>query len=1038
MDKVSDIKAEQDKNIAESFQYLTNYKPNVLPEARKITKVKNNQLEPNDLVLFRIDKITFEEDAPRQEALENVFAALRHCPGINFIYLILGDENGVNFYFGLSKDVEAGNDGHILNLGTDILKSSLEGNFRGSSVSYMEPAETRRIMDSLIPPSKNMFYATMDGVPGISKDDSKKNFQSVDRLVDVMLGGTFGFMVIAHPVSIDEILTIENDLYSIYDRISFAAKQSIQYGSNQSEQTGSSETYGISISDNEGYSDTEGTSAGRDEGTNSSKGTSEQVTTQTSSSSGKSKMEGTNDSRGESRSSNSGETKSKAHNISVDTSSNESISTNVNEQNGESTTVTMDYAHKNMQEWMKYFDEVILPRLDYGYGKGIFITSSLIWADNERYLTKLGNTATALFAGDKGNRIRFTVIPLAKDNNYLKALRLFQQPVQEKPLIKGSDDWKREIIFSHTYLPDNKDQCCFYFGSWMSVKELAVMAGIPQKEVVGLQLKEEVEFGLNVQNQLIGKEKKEKLVVSKDEINLGRLVVSGNEKEIPVNIRKADLDRHIFVTGVTGAGKTTTCQSLIIDSGWPFLIIEPAKTEYRRLRDMEEFREKKIHIFTIGSNTAVFKLNPFQFSEGDNITSRVDMVKASIEAAFDMEAAIPQIIEQSIYDSYREKGWNTNTNKNSKYPNNAFAPDVYSFPTMSDVLRNVSTSVEKHGFDTRLRDEYIGSIKARLQGLILGSKGVMLNCCHSIDFDKLLDMNVIIEMEELRDSGQKSLVMGFVLINLLEAIRRRFKNTNDKKHHHITLIEEAHRLLSKPQPGDTNKQHGVETFTDMLAEIRKYGESLIIADQIPNKLTPEVLKNTNTKIVHRLFAQDDKDAIGNTMSLTEEQRNFLSNLEVGRAIVFNGNWPKAVQVQINQSTDTSEPSNPTDDDLKKDNLDFYIEHWDQGIVDYSNLYGHKPSPEEMEFLLGLRSNSELEDAVLELKEKENKDNKRLEPLTNLYNKVNNKDTLFTVLAAVFYKNCKEGEGIFLRKAFECRVRGEKIDGETVDFLENHL
>ncbi len=68
----------------------------------------------------------------------------------------------------------------------------------------------------------------------------------------------------------------------------------------------------------------------------------------------------------------------------------------------------------------------------------------------------------------------------------------------------------------------------------------------------------------------------------------------------------------------------------------------------------------------------------------------------------------------------------------------------------------------------------------------------------------------------------------------------------------------------------------------MLAEIRKYGESLIIVDQIPNKLTSEVLKNTNTKIVHRLFAIDDKEAIGNTMALTDEQKNFLSRLEVGR------------------------------------------------------------------------------------------------------------------------------------------------------------
>ncbi len=97
----------------------------------------------------------------------------------------------------------------------------------------------------------------------------------------------------------------------------------------------------------------------------------------------------------------------------------------------------------------------------------------------------------------------------------------------------------------------------------------------------------------------------------------------------------------------------------------------------------------------------------------------------------------------------------------------------------------------------------------------------------------------------------------------------------------------------------------MESFTDMLAEVRKYGESLIIVDQIPNKLTSEVLKNTNTKIVHRLFAQDDKEAIGNTMALEDEQKNFLSHLETGRAIVSNPDFLKPIQVQITPQTDTS-------------------------------------------------------------------------------------------------------------------------------------
>ena len=101
-------------------------------------------------------------------------------------------------------------------------------------------------------------------------------------------------------------------------------------------------------------------------------------------------------------------------------------------------------------------------------------------------------------------------------------------------------------------------------------------------------------------------------------------------------------------------------------------------------------------------------------------------------------------------------------------------------------------------------------------------------------------------------------------------------------------MEEAHRLMTKFEPGEpSNKKNAVETFADMLAEIREYGESMIIADQIPNKLTPEVLKNTNIKIVHRLFAKDDKEVIGSTMALDDDQKSFLSSLKIGHAVVFS-------------------------------------------------------------------------------------------------------------------------------------------------------
>ena len=409
---------------------------------------------------------------------------------------------------------------------------------------------------------------------------------------------------------------------------------------------------------------------------------------------------------------------------------------------------------------------------------------------------------------------------------------------------------------------------------------------------------------------------------------MGNLVQSGNEIDTKVYLEKSALNKHIFITGVTGTGKTTTCQKLLLESELPFLVIEPAKTEYRILMNNEKTED--ILIFTLGNDkVAPFRLNPFEFFEGESITSRVDMLKAAMEASFDMEAAIPQIIESAMYSCYEDYGWNIDTDENEKF-DNPYDEGVYSFPTLEDLLNKIEIEVTKHDFDDRLKKDYIGSITARLQGLLVGSKGQMLNSRRSIDFRELIEKKVVLEIEGIKNGTEKSLVMGFILTNLCEALRAKYNK--DKHFKHITLIEEAHRLLSKYSAGDSlNKKNSVETFADMLAEVRKYGESLIIADQIPNKMTPEVLKNTNTKIVHKIFAEDDKEAIGNTISLSKEQKDFLSSLPTGRAIVFSQSWTKAVQVQIEQMTNTTSDEIINEDRLRNRVEDFYIENYKKGI-----------------------------------------------------------------------------------------------------------
>ena len=143
-------------------------------------------------------------------------------------------------------------------------------------------------------------------------------------------------------------------------------------------------------------------------------------------------------------------------------------------------------------------------------------------------------------------------------------------------------------------------------------------------------------------------------------------------------------------------------------------------------------------------------------------------------------------------------------------------------------------------------------------------------------------------------------------------------------------------------------------FSDMLAEIRKYGESLIIVDQIPNKLTPDVLKNTNTKIIHRIFAADDKEAVGNTVMLKDEQKEFLSNLPAGRAVYFTNSTEKAIQVQIRQATDTSEFS-PSDEKIQCSVIQYYLDNYKRGLYMGLELFDEKPDMQQFECIKELNS-----------------------------------------------------------------------------------
>ena len=214
-----------------------------------------------------------------------------------------------------------------------------------------------------------------------------------------------------------------------------------------------------------------------------------------------------------------------------------------------------------------------------------------------------------------------------------------------------------------------------------------------------------------------------------------------------------------------------------------------------------------------------------------------------------------------------------------------------------------------------MTDDVLGFIRVRLASLRHGTTGRFLEGGHPLDFGALLRQNVVLEIEDVGDDADKAFLMGAVLIRLVEHLRlaRRTSPAGPAGLRHLTVVEEAHRLLRRAAAGDEPggggaAGHAVEMFAGLLAEIRAYGEGLIIAEQIPARLVPDVIKNTAVKIVHRLPAADDREAVGATMNATPPSpATWSPSARAGRGLLRRHGLPRPGPGQRRHRTRSGPP-----------------------------------------------------------------------------------------------------------------------------------
>ncbi|MCX0340134.1 ATP-binding protein [Acinetobacter radioresistens] len=842
------------------------------------------ELNNGNARFFRITELSAEEEATLRQDLENVIACLDD-PDYCWVYYISGTSQGIELYLGVvNKTQKSGVHEH-----SELLTSQLEGNLTGVQLRKVNSED---LLPKIIQPlQESVHFGLLHGVPSRSIDQQLQTGQNItqgiDRLARGLSGEVWQLLLVAEPAQefeinqqIDELLQLSSDLHP-------HIKRSQQLGKNDSttisNTTGHSSSYGLtkntgtSLSETKGTGDsrTETNQKGKNAGSSKTKG---ENSSYSSSSDTTNWGDNTSESTAVGTSTNESQTlgKNTGKSISKTDSDNTSNTTGIN--TGSSTSDTLEYINKKIERVQSYINDKLIERFDLGRSKGMFRTAVYLAAPTPVVYNRLSHAMVSIF---QGNQSHFSPLRVTDFSLHKKEVHnLFLVQSLSQPNISN------QLALIHS-IPQAKQ--AFSAATWLNANELSLLAGLPSREVRGIKLRKNVDFAVNPVDP----------VNPEQGFELGDVVQHGRRlKDNVVRLDKKLLNQHIFISGTTGAGKTTTCQQILIQSGLPFLVIEPAKTEYRSLSK----NHTDIEYYTLGNEkVSPFRFNPFELLPNEPLSGHIDMLKATFAAVFPMEASMPYLIEEAIVRSYEQKGWDIHYDENYLYPD-PWNCGGQSFPIFSEVLLTLKKVIESKGFGRDLQEKYEGSLISRLDNLTTGAKGRMLNTRNSIDINELLDKKVVIELEDLRDEQDKCLMMGLLIGRVAEAVKQRYKLDNDFQH--LTLLEEAHRLLSKPQSGEeSSKRLGVELFANLLAEVRKYGEGLIIADQIPNKLTPEVLKNTNTKIIHRLFAADDRHAIGDTVGLNDEQKEFLTLLNAGEAIVYSAGWHEAVRVQVHTLND---------------------------------------------------------------------------------------------------------------------------------------
>ncbi|MCK5125548.1 MAG: ATP-binding protein [candidate division Zixibacteria bacterium] len=340
--------------------------------------------------------------------------------------------------------------------------------------------------------------------------------------------------------------------------------------------------------------------------------------------------------------------------------------------------------------------------------------------------------------------------------------------------------------------------------------------------------------------------------------HIGKVIYPSSEYS-EFGLLEDEFIKHIFIAGMTGTGKTNLALHILRELNKrkkPFLVFD-WKGNYRELKQLDDFNDLKV--IRLGEKNSAFQFNPLipppTVDPRHWMTMLIDVIKSAFFGSHGVEyflrKGINHLYEQyGIYEGKKE------------------------YPAFAD-LEKVMQKEYVRGREML----WMSTVKRMLASLTYPSLlGETFDVRTQQPLENLLHKKVVFEMDNLSTVEKIFFVESFLL--WIYHYRKSEGKREDFKH--AIIIEEGHHILSGKDETAQGEENIIETIIRM---IREFGESVIVIDQEPSKISNSILANTSCKVCFNLGNGKDIETISRAMSLTVEERESIDRLKIGHAIV---------------------------------------------------------------------------------------------------------------------------------------------------------